>query len=123
MDVIPYEQGAYYVFGRGYYDLERLYHMQKTEAYFVIRQRGNIRYDVTKVNGTNHNENGVLMDQVMELTGYQTRKKYIEPLRRITYYAKDKNKTFVYLTNNMEMPAVQVALLYKYRWHVELFFK
>ena len=31
-------------------------------------------------------------------------------------------KTFVYLTNNMEMPATQVALLYKYRWRVELFF-
>jgi hypothetical protein len=123
MDVIPYEPGAYYVFDRGYFDLERLYHIQKIEAYFVIRQRGNLRYDVTKVNGTNHNENGVLMDQVIELTGYRTRKKYTEPLRRITYYAKDKNKTFVYLTNNMEMPAVQVALLYKYRWHVELFFK
>jgi hypothetical protein len=52
------------------------------------------------VNRTNHNENGVLMDQVIELTGYQTRKKYTDPLRRITYYAKDKNKTFVYLTNN-----------------------
>ena len=33
------------------------------------------------------------------------------------------NKTFVYLTNNMEIPATQVALLYKYRWRVELFFK
>lgn len=63
------------------------------------------------------------MDHVIELTRYQTRKKYTELLRRITYYAKDKNKTFVYLTNNMEMPVVQIALLYKYHWHVELFFK
>jgi len=42
---------------------------------------------------------------------------------QLSNYAADKNKTFVYLTNNMEIPATQVALLYKYRWRVELFFK
>ena len=33
------------------------------------------------------------------------------------------NRTFVYMTNNLEIEAVQIALLYKYRWRVELFFK
>ena len=32
-------------------------------------------------------------------------------------------RTFVYLTNNWEISAKDVALLYKYRWQVELFFK
>ena len=67
-----------------------------------------------------HNADGVLSDQVIRLTGYQTSKKFPAVLRRVTYYAADKNKTFIYLTNNMETPATQVALLYKYRWHVEL---
>lgn len=34
-----------------------------------------------------------------------------------------KPKTFVFLTNNMELSAQQVAFLYKQRWQVELFFK
>lgn len=123
MDVIPYEQGAYYVFDRGYFDLKRLYNINEISAYFVIRQRGNLQYEVINDKETNHNENGVLSDQIIKLTGYQTSKKYPVTLRRITYYATDKNKTFVYLSNNMEIPAVQIALLYKYRWHVELFFK
>lgn len=123
MDVIPYEQGAYYVFDRGYFDLKRLYHINEIEAFFVIRQRGNLLYDVIKECDTMHNADGVLSDQIIKLTGYQTMKKYPVDLRRITYYAADKNKTFVYLTNNMQIPAKQVALLYKYRWHVELFFK
>ena len=29
----------------------------------------------------------------------------------------------VFLTNNFDLPAVDIALLYKYRWKVELFFK
>lgn len=123
MDVIPYEQGSYYVFDRGYFDLKRLYNINEISAYFVIRQRGNLQYEVINDKETNHNENGVLSDQIIKLTGYQTSKKYTDALRRITYYATDKNKTFVYLSNNMEIPAIQIALLYKYRWHVELFFK
>ena len=123
MDEIPYEQGAYYVFDRGYFDLKRLYHINEIEAYFVIRQRGNLQYGVVSESDTMHNADGVLSDQIIRLTGYQTCKKFPAVLRRVTYYAADKNKTFVYLTNNMEIPATQVALLYKYRWRVELFFK
>jgi hypothetical protein len=123
MDEIPYEQGAYYVFDRGYFDLKRLYHINEIEAYFVIRQRGNLQYEVVSESDTMHNADGVLSDQVIRLTNYFTKQKYPAALRRVTYYAADKNKTFVYLTNNMEIPATQVALLYKYRWRVELFFK
>ena len=121
MDVIPYEQGAYYVFDRGYFDLKRLYHINEIEAYFVIRQRGNLQYEVVSEIDTMHNADGVLSDQVIRLTNYSTKQKYPAALRRITYYAADKNKTFVYLTNNMEITATEVALLYKYRWRVELF--
>ncbi len=116
-------RGAYYVFDRGYFDLKRLYHINEIEAYFVIRQRGNLQYEVINEGGTMHNADGVLSDQVIRLTNYFTKQKYPAVLRRVTYYAADKNKTFVYLTNNMEIPATQVALLYKYRWRVELFFK
>ena len=123
MDEISYEQGAYYVFDRGYFDLKRLYHINEIEAYFVIRQRGNLQYEVINEGDTMHNADGVLSDQVIRLTNYLTKQKYTAVLRRVTYYATDKNKTFVYLTNNMEIPATQVALLYKYRWRVELFFK
>ena len=122
MDEIPYEQGAYYVFDRGYFDLKRLYHINEIEAYFVIRQRGNLQYEIINEGDTMHNADGVLSDQVIRLTNYFTKQKYPAVLRRVTYYAADKNKTFVYLTNNMEIPATQVALLYKYRWRVELFF-
>ena len=123
MDVIPYEQGAYYVFDRGYFDLKRLYHINEIEAYFVIRQRGNLQYEVVSESDTMHNADGILSDQVIRLTNYSTKQKYPADLRRITYYAADKNKTFIYLTNNMEITAIEVALLYKYRWRVEIFFK
>ena len=123
MDSIPYQPGAYYIFDRGYFDLKRLFHITEIESFFVIRQRGNLQYEILEELDVNHNKNGILSDQLIELTGYNTAKKYPEKLRRVVYYAADLNRTFVYLTNNLEIPALQVALLYKYRWRVELFFK
>jgi len=44
-------------------------------------------------------------------------------LRRIRYVDPETNKRFVFLTNNHVLPALIIALLYRARWHVELFFK
>jgi len=123
MDLIPYETAAYYVFDRGYFDLKRLYHITEVDAYFVIRQRGSLKYETVEELDTNNNGNGILSDRMIRLTGQQTCKKYPVKLRRVVYYAAGLNRTFVYLTNNTEITAEQVAFLYKYRWRVELFFK
>jgi len=123
MDVIPYETGAYYVFDRGYFDLKRLYHITQIASYFVIREKGRLLYEVVKEQNTNYNADGILADQVIKFTGRASSMKYPVVLRRVVFYAEKLNRTFIYLTNNFEVSATQVALLYKYRWQVELFFK
>ena len=55
--------------------------------------------------------------------GHKTKKQYPNKLRRVVFYDYDGNRTFVFYTNNFEVTAEQVALFYKYRWRVELFFK
>ena len=39
------------------------------------------------------------------------------------FHDKETNRIFVFLSNNMELTSLQIALLYKYRWQIELFFK
>lgn len=39
------------------------------------------------------------------------------------FYASDLGRTFTYYTNNFYLLAKEIALLYRYRWQVELFFK
>ena len=66
---------------------------------------------------------GILCDQIVVPKGKQSRKHYPGLLRRIVFYDAEKGKRLVFATNNMDLPALSIALLYKSRWQVELFFK
>lgn len=101
------------MFDRGYFDLRRLYHITQIESYFVIREKDRLQYEVVKKQNTNHNADGILADQVIKLTGYTSPRKYPVELRRVVFYAVTLNRTFIYLTNNFEISAIQVALLYR----------
>lgn len=41
----------------------------------------------------------------------------------MVFYDKEGNRTFVFYTNNLDVSAEDIALLYKFRWRCELFFK
>ena len=122
MDVIPYESEAYYIFDRGYVDYKRLYNVTRHTAYFVIRPKKNLQFQYTQMNPVNE-KNGVMSDQIGKLTGFYISQFYRDEISKVIYYDKETNRTFVYLTNNMKLTSEQIALLYKKRWQVELFFK
>lgn len=123
MDDIPYEPYAFYIFDKGYYDLARLYRINIIDSYFVIRQKSHLTYEVVDGEDLLDQTDNVLLDQTIRLTGYQTKKKYPGTLRRIVYYAPELKRTFTFLTNNFVLKASDIALLYKQRWQVELFFR
>ena len=123
MDEIPYEPNAYYIFDRGYFDLSRLYHINLIGSNFVIRERGTLQYKTLIGDELLEESDNIIFDQVIKLTGPQTKLKYPGKLRRIVFYSEEHNRNFTYLTNNFEVSAAQIAQLYKNRWQVELFFK
>ena len=116
-------QWAFYIFDKGYYDLARLYRINIIDSYFVIRQKSHLNYEIVDGEDLLDNTDNVLLDQAIRLTGYQTKKKYPGTLRRIVYYAPELKRTFTFLTNNFVLKASDIALLYKQRWQVELFFR
>ena len=65
----------------------------------------------------------VLSDQTVRFSGKRNKGNYPIPIRRIVYYSPEFKRTFTYYTNNFYLKASDIALLYKCRWQVELFFK
>ena len=122
LDEILPEAGAFYVMDRGYVDFERLYVFTLSAAFFVVRTKSNVllqrRYSHPVDKAT-----GVRSDHTVILTAIGSAKVYPDPLRRISYLDVETRKRFKFLTNNFTLPALTIALIYKARWQVELFFK
>ena len=116
------EAGAFYVMDRGYVDFERLYIFTLSAAFFVVRTKSNVllqrRYSHPVDKTT-----GVRSDHTVILTAIDSATAYPEQLRRISYLDVATRKRFKFLTNNFTLPALTIALIYKSRWQVELFFK
>lgn len=123
MDQIPYEKDSFYIFDRAYMVTKMLYMIEAKEAFFVVREKHKMLFEVVPDKNYNNPETGVMADQIIKFKGHKTKKQYPKELRRIVFYDKEGNRTFVFYTNNFNITAEQVALLYKYRWRVELFFK
>lgn len=122
LDFLEFEAGAYYILDRGYVDFQRLYKIHQAGAFFVTRAKDNFSFRRLYSNPVDKSS-GVICDQVIRLRSYQPAKDYPEKLRRIKFYDFETNHTYVFLTNDFNLPAVTVALLYKHRWQIELFFK
>jgi len=122
LDEILPEAGAFYVMDRGYVDFERLYVFALSAAFFVVRTKSNVllqrRYSHPVDKAT-----GVRSDHTVILTALDSAKAYPEQLRRVSYLDVKTRKRFKFLTNNFTLPALTIALIYKSRWQVELFFK
>lgn len=122
LDLLVPSPGAFYIMDRGYLDFQRLYQLHQERSFFITRAKSNFRFRRRYSHEVDKSSN-VQCDQTIVLTTYYPAKNYPEPLRRIRFFDTGTQKRFVFLTNNIELPAATIAQLYKARWHIEIFFK
>ena len=122
LDMILPEAGSIYVMDRAYVDFDRLYGLHQAGAFFVTRAKSNLNAHRVYSTATDRTT-GVIADQKIALDGYYTRRDYPIHIRRVRFRDPETEKTFVFLTNQMTLPATTICDLYKSRWQVELFFK
>ncbi len=122
LDHLVLEPGAFYIMDRGYIDFARLYAFTQQMAFFIVRGKRNLDYGRQAYRSVDKST-GLRSDQKIILKGPKTSQEYPVPLRRITYVDAESGRRFTFLTNNLQLPALTIAKLYKCRWQVELFFK
>ena len=122
LDLITLIADSFYILDRGYLDYTRLYRIHKAEAYFITRTKRNMDFE-RMYSAKVDKSSGLKCDQIIKLKGFYVSKDYPEKLRRIKYYDAEKDKTLIFLTNNFDLNALEIAMLYKHRWFIETFFK
>jgi hypothetical protein len=122
LDIIKIVANNFYIMDRGYIDYKRLFKIHKHGAYFVTRSKDNMNYRRLYSNKKEPN-NGVIYDQAIKLNNHYASIDYPLKIRRIKFKDPDTGKILVFLTNNFDLKATDIAQLYKNRWKIELFFK
>jgi IS4 transposase len=122
LDEIPVAAGSYYVIDRGYLDFARLYRLHAAGAFFVTRLKSNTSYYVAKSRAVDKTT-GLRCDQTIRLNSPKGRRCYPAPVRRISFVDPTTGKVLVFLTNHFALPALTIALIYRRRWAIELFFR
>lgn len=113
------EPGSILVFDRGYVDHNWWERIDEQGFFFVTRPKKNTLVVVSE-RLTTHDPK-VLRDEIIWI-GNPTDLKYKKELRQVVYLDEDHGE-YIFITNNFTLTASEVALVYKERWQVELFFK
>jgi hypothetical protein len=118
-------KGEVALFDKAYNNYALFDKWNSQDTYFVTRLKNNAKerfikeYDLLEAT-----PNEVLRDAQIALAYKDEQGEQQEAiLRLVSYYHKEKNKVYYFLTNLFDLPAEQIALLYKKRWEVELLFK
>lgn len=95
----------------------------KRSIFYVTRQKDNAGYTIIETFALPEDARHIEKDERIEVT-YKANKELIkQQMRRVSVLSAKYNKTFVYITNNFELTAVEIAAIYENRWQIETFFK
>jgi hypothetical protein len=122
LDNIVFQPDSFYVLDRGYTAFDKLYQIHRARAFFIIRAKDNLNFSRIS-SKPSENANGIICDQTIRLNGFYALKDFPVRMRRIKFYDAENDRLLVFLSNNFELKATEIAQLYKHRWKIELFFK
>lgn len=124
LDVIEPEPYAFYIMDKAYVDFDALFRFCLAGSYWISRPKENMKYviiDHRELTDSDRNT-GVTGDFSIRLT---TKSVYLypEPIRAVTVHDEESGEEIVFITNNFDINALEVACLYRHRWDIEVFFK
>lgn len=112
-------RGSVLVFDRGYIDFAWWNDLHAQGIFFVSRSKTPM---LCLVSGTHASPQGKIKADERVWTGDLIKARYPREMRRVKYL-HDDGTVYEYLTNNFGLRGEEIALIYKERWRIELFFK
>ena len=122
LDEIPIEPGSFYVMDRGYVDLHRLRRIAQAGAFFVIRERPDVRHYVAASRPVDRSTS-LRADQSIRFNGWDAPRHWPDLMRRVSIHDLEQSMRLAFWTNQWTLSAATISELYRQRWQIELFFR
>jgi hypothetical protein len=124
------QSGRLYVIDRGYAEYQLFQDIIDAQSSFIGRIRDNAVYEVIEERplSADARQAGVVRDVVVHLGGEQTGAVFKQPLRVVEVATGNTDRQgrpelLLLASNVLDLDAAWIALGYKFRWTVELFFR
>ena len=108
LDILVPVTGAIYIMDRGYLDFSRLFSLNQTPAFFIIRPKTNTKLRRLYSHPVDISC-GLRCDQTVVLTGYNSRRDYPHKLLRIRYFDEHQALQLIFLTKHFTFPALTIS--------------
>ena len=117
-------KGSFITFDKAYNDYLQYKRFTDNGVWFVTLQKENAIYQIGEEYDIPDNiDEGVIKDEAMYLSYQENGQEKKIKLRRIAYWADDRQRLLIFISNNFELSADLIALIYKKRWQIETLFK
>jgi hypothetical protein len=118
-------KGSMLVFDKAYNYYRQFAEWTDEGVYFVCRLKDNAKAEVQEIlyeKTLGKGEHGVYRIDRIHLRYKKDKHEKILCLR-LVYYRDERGRKYKFITNNLDITAEEVALIYKYRWTIETTFK
>jgi len=117
-------KGSFITFDKAYNDYLQYNRFTDNGVWFVTLQKENAIYQIGEEYDIPDNiDEGVIKDEAIYLSYQEDGQEKKIKLRRIAYWADDRQRLLIFISNNFELSADLIALIYKKRWQIETLFK
>ncbi len=110
-------------FDKAYINYKQFDAFTKRNIFYVTRQKENADYTSIEEFELADDAPHILKDEKIEVLYKVDKEEIKQQMRRVAFFSKKYAKAFVYITNNFEITAVEIAAIYENRWQIETFFK
>lgn len=122
-ELVDFESGSVYTADKAYVDLEQMWRINLAGAFFVMRPKDNMRFETIRILSEDKQASNIRSDYVARLIIPKSKQLYRDELRIVKALDPDNGEVITFITNNFSFSASEIALIYRHRWDIEVFFK